>query len=203
MTKTRLQKKIIKLKWHLRCKLRWLKNTDFAKYIEKNKRWLVFAPAFFLTIQLWYQKGLTDRWRTNSERLNIANSYLISANVGRNLEMDDFNRIWYEKTLIDDSIRITGINQAAEEYLKLNRVKILGKTNYDIAPSYIAAEWNRVDSLVISDNKNISVKELFYFNDTLIEVMYSHKWRSKYIKNRMYGVSIPVKKIKKVIYKND
>lgn len=188
--KNLIQKKWIHLKWELRFKENYLKNTAFFKYINRNKRWLVFAPAFFLTLQVWYEKSLTDKWRTKAEELLVENSRLIVLNIGRNSDMEDFDLPWFEKTKLD-SIRLTGMNIAYQDIFKYNRFRSLGKTNFDLFDKRSAIVFEAVDSLVLSSETQ-NVIEPWFEHDSLKILLFSHKWKSKYYDNRIYGLVIPL-----------
>lgn len=197
--KSYLKQKWILLKWHLRCKFRFLKNTVFFIFIKKNKRWLVFAPAAIVTVQLWVMTSKRDKWRTKSETLQLENVHLVNANIGRNIGMDDFDWAWYEKTKGKDSIRITGMNEAYELAYGLDRYKSLGKTNFALVPYEAAVVFEDMDRKVFETGEPQDGIEPWIFPDSTRMLLYTHKWRSKHFKNKMYGVSVPLRLFVKVI----
>ncbi|WP_027064590.1 hypothetical protein [Maribacter sp. Hel_I_7] len=189
----------IKYRWWLRSKERRFIKTRLHTFIKKNKGWLVLVPLATTTVQLWVMTGKRDKWRTKSEQLAVTNAFLVTANIGRNIEMDELDIAWYEKTQRGDSIRITGMNEKYEEVFGLDRVKSLGKTNFDLVPYEVAVVFEAMDRKVLSSGEPEDDVEPWMWPDSSKTLLYSHKWRSKYYKNRMFGFSAPLELLVKVI----
>ena len=173
------------------------------RWVRKNA---LLASNLFLLYQISEQRSARRASEFIKTKFENENTFLRSAITGKNANMEDFDWPWYKKIQIKDNgdFRIIGMNTAYEKFYGLDRIKSLGKSNFDLVHEEAAKEWRRVDSLVVATRQPQDEIESFIFLDSTKIPVYSHKWGG--IENRynvVYGVSVPLSVLMSSIKENE
>lgn len=165
----------------------------FFKWIKKHQKLTVYIGSSFITFQLFLVRCENKELNDYNKKLEISNEVLRRDMSFRNSSMESFDWPWYKKVKRGNNFIITGMNQAYEDMFGLDKLKSLGKTNYDLVPYEMAKFFNNVDSIVSVTGQPKDTIEPWIRKDSTRFRLYTHKWSSIEINDTIIqGVSVPL-----------
>ena len=132
--------------------------------------------------------------------LEKENSSLKSAIMNKNSVMDEFPYPWWKKQMSGGFFIFIDLNDSYEEDLKIDKLFVLGKNNFQIVPEESAQAYHDNDSILAARLTDTLIIEPFEFKDKKkIKLLVWKGARRENLDTILEGFAIPLNKVLKVI----
>ncbi|AGO48439.1 hypothetical protein Phi10:1_gp099 [Cellulophaga phage phi10:1] len=173
-------------------------------WVKRNQKVTAFATSALMMVQVFVIRYKNEQIHLVNLQLEKENSALKTATINKNMVMDDFKYPWWKKQASDGYFIIVDLNDAYEEELGVNKLKSLGKNNFQIVPYLAAKRYHEIDSVIASKLSDTLAIEPFVFSDsTMVKLLVWKGARRERLDTILEGFAIPLDEVLEVIKKDN
>ena len=172
-------------------------------WLKKNQKLAAFTSSFIMTIQVIIIRDDNENIQSENLKIEKLNSTLTSALLSQNSDMDNYPFPWWRKQKSGRYYIFLDLNDSYEEQLKIKKLSVLGKSNFQVMPIRSAQIFHDNDSILAYSLTDTLIVEPFEFqNGTIMKVIVWKGARRERLDTILEGFAIPLEKILKVIEDN-